>query len=327
MPRVPHLTLYGHFSGWSSYPTVCRALARWLVSQGVDLLCVNLRLEEPEGCEGLEVDICAGDRAGPVGLLFGEPTHLERCARHERMILYSVCDVDTIPDYWVTYLNRADQVLTPSRWCETVFRKCGVNRPIGLVPHGVDVAFAGARTRLDPHRPVRLLHMASSQYARKGTQELVDACARLAGEVAFELTVRGPDARPLPPAGVVALFDAHDILVQPSRAEGWGMTPLEARVAGLPVVTTSATGHADHEGPGVPGTRHVRAGLFAPCGPTGRAPSIDVEHLSGVLREAILNVDLLRLEARDRAASTFAKWSWDAALSRCGFLSYISTPS
>lgn len=42
------------------------------------------------------------------------------------------------------------------------------------------------------------------------------------------------------------LYRTHSVVCQPSRSEGFGMVPLEARLSGVPVIMTTGTGHDDH---------------------------------------------------------------------------------
>lgn len=343
---MAQVTFYGAFSGWGSYPTVCRALARHMRVAGVSLLCVNLRSEEPEGCDDLEV-LPFAPEATPVGLLFDFPGSLLRCLKHQRMIGYHVCDGDAIPPAWVQLMNQEALVLTPSAWCASVFRRCGVTKPIEVVPHGVNAAFYDARGNRPPGKPPRLLHFCSGHPARKGTLELLAALSLV--EEPLHLTLRVSDEcraelrkttllanlegrgvlegeSPTPPEGMARLFANADLLVHPSRGEGFGMIPLEARAAGLPVITTSCTALASHEGADVPGTMHVRVGPFAPLYGAGsvRAPHLDPKVLAGVLGAALRRLGMLQREARDNAAATYLQWEWPTVLERSGFLEHLA---
>ena len=45
---------------------------------------------------------------------------------------------------------------------------------------------------------------------------------------------------------MASYLGGFDLVCQPSRAEGFGLVPLEARACGVPVAATLCTGHADH---------------------------------------------------------------------------------
>lgn len=53
-------------------------------------------------------------------------------------------ETDRLPPEWPAQLNELDEVWTYSQWGADVFREAGVERPITVVPHGVDT---------DVHRP------------------------------------------------------------------------------------------------------------------------------------------------------------------------------
>lgn len=138
---------------------------------------------------------------------------------------------------------------------------------------------------LGPSDRFRFLHMTggvADTIARKGTPELLEAFWRFAPSVPAELHIRVPlyidgdperrtalggwlfewqqshrrqgsdvvleDAVPLAPAQMVEYLagGGWSALVQPSRAEGFGMLPLQARAVGLPCILTHITGHAMH---------------------------------------------------------------------------------
>lgn len=229
---------YGHFSGWSSFPTACKRLARYLLAKGVDLGLVNIR---GGPCEGLE-HVSMGDRRAEVGLFHGFADGLVHVPRHKRMVGYHVGDVDVIPPEWVRPMNRLDLVITQSRWCAQVFARSGVRVPIALSRAGVDEACVPGPERVLGDR-LRVVHFNSSDDGtRKGTPEVVVAMQKLAGRLPItvevdthSLAVRemvrranapglvlAPEHKPLAPDKMAELLRSYDLLLCPSRAEGFG---------------------------------------------------------------------------------------------------------
>nr|WP_295436367.1 glycosyltransferase [uncultured Thiodictyon sp.] len=136
----------------------------------------------------------------------------------------------------------------------------GATIPSASVPYYLDLSeflkLPRSRMPLDP-APVRFF-TAAQMIARKGIDVLVGACARLpatgwtltlAGEGplrgALEVAFRrhwGADQviflGEIPYAERAAAFDGVDVFVFPSRWDGWGVAPIEAMAAGLPVIAT-----------------------------------------------------------------------------------------
>lgn len=340
-------TFYGHFSGYSSYPTVCRAIARTLHAMGKDVALCDLRpaqeyeeLEHIETVSGMEhADIqvrarmsipYAGSIREGVGLTFGFPEWTRHVPRHQKNIGYHVCDLDEIPPSWVEDMNRMDRVLTPSRWCQSVFRRCGVTAPVTVVPHGV--SDTGAASLLGGEE-LRFVHFCSSRVPdRKGTLELVQAFTSTVLDAKLVLVTDSPyvfsrveclgDDRIIAvsqaPVGVcdqAERYRSASFVVQPSRAEGFGLIPLEALAAGVPVVATCCTGHSMYARDGLPGMLDIPTGdlAFCPPGP-GIAPSVDVEDIRRCLLYAGDNYDTLRKAAQENRAALLAQWSWERVL-------------
>lgn len=151
------------------------------------------------------------------------------------------------------------------------------------LPYGVPFADA-ARTRQAVEGPLRLLFAARLSHGQKGVFDLPEIDRRLAeAGVAVRWTVagEGPDGPALREswkrigddrvrflgrltnAEVYALFRDHDVLVLPTRAEGFPVALLEAMGAGLvPVVSAIESGVPEVVEPG-------RTGLTPPVGDVG----------------------------------------------------------
>lgn len=224
--------------------------------------------------------------------------------------------------------------------------------------HGVVESFApretAYRAALDAYRRggcFDVLHMASEASQRKGTRELLRAWAAAVGAgqlgraPTLRLVVDGPrgtfdrvldatgapqhvldtvvwtDARPnLSAVAVAAFYRAHHAVCQPSRGEGWGMVPQEARACGVPVVMTDCTGHGSHAlwgATGVaptsaPGVVIVPTGPYAEIddGPDGQAPALDEADVRAALVSAYARWPQLARESVDYATEFGRAWSW-----------------
>jgi glycosyltransferase involved in cell wall biosynthesis len=196
----------------------------------------------------------------------------------------------------------------------------------------------------------RLLHFSTTDRGRKGTVELLQAWAmvrkvlpsaarlflvldpnakaRLADDI-FEhgLSVEGVEIRERAdilqqdgrigssPAVIASLLSQFHGVIQPSRGEGFGLIPLEARACGVPVIaTTNATGHTEHlRNTHYPdGVVPVRTGSEEPIDdvPGATAPSLDPKDIVEAILEAHECYEILHANALESAPSVQKKWAW-----------------
>jgi glycosyltransferase involved in cell wall biosynthesis len=113
------------------------------------------------------------------------------------------------------------------------------------------------------------------------------------------------------------IYQECHLVCQPSRGEGFGMVPLEARAAGVPVLMTTCTGHAEHAGPRSHpddrlGVIEVDTGELAPIddGPGALAPSLDVKTLYVALVGARADWLAYKQDTVQAAAGLSERWSW-----------------
>jgi len=242
-------------------------------------------------------------------------------------------------------------LLAPSKWAMRVLQRHFPDMPVVLAPHGVtpgvhkvNEAVRSRVVRDFADRQFRALHMSSTGSQRKGTRELLRAWSDLkksnllpraavlcvviepqfCTEVEFwaenvGLAATGRDLAIRPGFGmsqeeIAALYSYSHVIVQPSRAEGFGLVPLEARACGVPIVATDCTGHADHvHGPGA---------VVIPSGPPGAiddfdnstAPTVEWEAIASSLRAAYESWSQLDDEAGGEAAAFGERWAWETVL-------------
>ena len=205
------------------------------------------------------------------------------------------------------------------------------------------------------HGTFNWVHFSTTDRGRKGTLELVrswptasppeaklfvvldeNARGRLVDDLT-ELSLRlervfvlprlevvlQPDQDPgrsgVAPAKVAEFLSVFCGVIQPSRGEGFGLLPLEARACGVPVIaTTEATGHQEHlHGTGVnDGVVPVEIGPDAPIDdvPGAYAPAVSPEAIGAAIRQAHHQYEELHRAAMAMAASVRERWAWPAVI-------------
>lgn len=352
------IAIYGPMAGQGSWPRVTRGMATGLRARGqlagvaaTDVLSHTLD------------DALPAFHDAPIAIHVGPPTMamvMQSRGTHRQRLAMIAPNSSWLPANTFADLERWQAVtgyVVPSTWAETIMRRYTA-LPVYVYAHGVSIRPAAREVVRRAGDGYAVLHMASTHRQRKGTAELIAAWCALrregvlpedsrlrlvcdgpvghfedaihraaAGNPAIVASIRVSPRLELEDAEMQTFYQCHDLVCQPSRAEGFGLVPLEARAAGVPVLMTSATGHLDHVSPedgrsawppSEEGVVVVSCRAESPIddGPGAVAPTLAIEDLRAALGWAHAERDELRVRARAAAPSVRAWWSWRAVTDR-----------
>ena len=330
------IQLYGNFSDYFSAANVSRALATALRRANMAFSIWDTGPFGAISYQDSPWDV--GMTAAPIGIAYGYPPKvLHWLQGHAYKIMFSVCESDRIPPQWAECANAVDLVVLPSEWCRQAFVSSGVRAETTIVvPHGVWHTRRLGAERAKLPSP-RYLHVAgaASFPDRKGTAKLLRAFAEVSkgrdlgylsvlwpkpeaiNEIAAELgcdRIRPllPPARGYDPERFAMFVSRFDAVVNPSRSEGFGIVPLEARCLGVPAIITAGTGHAMHHVPGIDVT--VDSARTAPIhvqgNAIGSAPTVSTEAIARALREFHDAREEIQARTEKWAEEEGPRWHW-----------------
>lgn len=326
------IPLYGHTtSSYDSYGLILCELVRHLARLGIGAEALptdgrRARLDQDDEVRGL-MQRQVEPVTGGVCLAYptAYPTYGPLVACGPQVALTMV-ESTLLPVGWSDILNSMDQVLVPSQFCQNVFQEGGITVPLRVCPLGVSEAFEYRPRTAEPPFSV-LAFMDAHQTGRKGWDIALQAF-----QLAFEDDpdyrlilkaregrsgpgeIRGSNVgflrRDLSLPGLVALYQRCDVLLAPSRCEGFGLPQREfARTGGL-TLATRWSGTADDLSRW--GMAIDTFNLVPARTGQGEWAEVDVEALAAQLR----GVAALSVEARNafgRKASEFVSnaYRWE----------------
>jgi len=192
-----------------------------------------------------------------LNFLIGYPTnyqHFGLITQFGTRIAFATFESSQIPDNWIEHLNKCDAIMVPCQWNQDVFKRCGVEKPIHVVPHGISEDFYFVPR---PKREVFRFLTIGDRGHRKGFIEAISAFVQAFGDREdVELIIK---ARELPESSQIlnltnrnihtinedytdgqmqALYASSDCMVFAAHGEGFGWPPREfAATGGISIVT------------------------------------------------------------------------------------------
>ena len=257
---------------------------------------------------------------------------------------FTMLETDRLPASWVEQANQMDEVWTPTPWGAEVFRASGVERPVYVVPLGIDttrfrpgpprtrlaertillsvfewgnrkgwdVLLRAYRAAFRPTDPVLLLLKIDS---RTPAENPARAIAELLGAAAPPVGLIYN--QPLASAQLVELYQSADCFVLPTRGEGWGMPVLEAMACGIPAIATDWSGTTafltPDNGYPLPIRGLVPTGSDRPFYQDARWAEPDESALVELLRRVVERPEERAAKGR-QAALDAQQWTWARGL-------------
>lgn len=200
---------------------------------------------------------------------------------------------------------------------EPIRRVAGADRPVGILPNGIDPAFWRVQPAGGDPGEVHLVSVMRLA-PRKRSLQLLRMLRRVRDRVPAELRLRativgdGPERRMLdryrrrygmqswvhlpgrlPRERIRDLYRGADVYVAPAILESFGIAALEARCAGLPVVARASSGVREF-------VEHGRHGLLA---------ASDADMVAEIVALACSPARRQELAATNRAAEPAATWT------------------
>ena len=339
----------------TGYATSCRELVRALDGEGVRIIYQYLygpNTPLPIAEDDITDDHLLGAIAGrrmprkpDVSIVYGQGDAFAR-NRGRYRIGYTMLEVDGFPAEWVRQANELDEVWTPSQFNHQALERCGVKRPIRVMPLGVDGEHfhPAIKGHPDPRREFvflsifewgerkqpELLLKVFNQTFRRGEPVLLlckvmnrNSTLRLREQLeAMRLRNSGGRIaflynREFPYHQLGSLYRSADCYVSAGRGEGWDMPLMEAMSCGLPAIATDWGAHSEylHDGIAYPlrvrGT--IRASAVTPYYDGFSWADPDPEHLSTLLRRVYEERDEARAKGALAAAEMRERWQWRSA--------------
>lgn len=212
----------------------------------------------------LGINIELRNKKQKVGILFHAPYSILRMENQFR-IIYTMFESTKLPDDWRDYLQAADLIIVPSKFCQQVFKEFGFDAEV--VPLGYDQNIYNYFDRpipVETNQDFVFLHY-NAFNIRKGFVELWEAFNKaFRKDEPVKLLLKTTLKQiPLPitksqyPNVIIeqGMFEEGDMInlmrkshcfVYPARGEGFGLTPLETMATGLPVILPNATGMTEY---------------------------------------------------------------------------------
>jgi glycosyltransferase involved in cell wall biosynthesis len=325
LPPARKLAFRCRLDAYTGYGQFCTQVAQWLLNAGhaVEVLPLSRcdRFGEPPVQVAAAIPPYANSRQ-PWELVCYAVTGLPAPTPGKRSVVWTMWESTRLPAAAVRRLNEYDLVLVPSVWCATVFSASGVDRPIRIVPLGIDTQVFSPGLHLPAETVVfgTAAGMANSPH-RKGFDRVVKAFRRAFDPAdPVRLRVKALPGDPLaseqvdprievvkefyPDARLAEWYRSLHVFVSDSGGEGWGLMQQQAMACGVPLMAARFGGVAEFFEPAAGWA--VDFTLKPGCGPYedhGLQAQMDEAELVGQMRRTVISYRAIWSFSRDAVKS------------------------
>lgn len=274
----------------TGYAEAARAHAKALALVGADVVAKLNRPVQPEIANELIVDeaikvmVARTDHDDcDVWMWHTTPDGMGRVA-DKTNFGYAVWETQGLPENWSQFINGMDGLLTCSDFSARLFRDGGVEKPIVIVPHPIDVerfkpAIETGSSLRQLFPGVDTLFLTVAQWMpRKGVEDVItafgaefepdervglvllvwrrghtvkerQACKGAAKQILARLNKPAPKVwllgDKMPAETLPDLYAASDVIVSASKGEAFSLPVFEAAACGIPTISTGWGGMWD----------------------------------------------------------------------------------
>lgn len=261
---------------------------------------------------------------------------------------YTMLEVDGLPTEWVQQANLMDEIWVPSHFNVETFQHSGVQRPIYVMPLGVDPNYFNPD--IQGHRftekftflsnfewgirksPLELIQTFCNEFSNEDDVILILKISNLNPSINVLEEIRnlnlGSNIRKIklifnqdiPYWMLGSLYRSVDCFVFPTRGEGWGLPILEAMACGIPSIATDWSGQREflnsETAYPIQVKRLVPAQHSSPYYEGFNWADPDWEHLAHLMRHVYENREHAKQRAAQVSQRVLEQWSWNEAAKR-----------
>lgn len=192
-----------------------------------------------------------------------------------KYLAYPFFEIDTFNDLEKHHLNFPDEIIVSSKWAKSIIEKNNINKPIKIVPLGVDRSIFYPRVPKDKEKINNYIFMTAGKWEIRKSHDIIIECFNRAFELNDEVELwlathnvfltpeeekRWNDLAqnsklkskikifPRMPSqtDLAHLMSYSDCGIYVSRAEGWNLELLETMAMNKPIIATNYSAHTEY---------------------------------------------------------------------------------